>query len=400
MYLLEHDAKELLALHGIPVPPGLLIENGNTPLPPALPPGPWIVKGQISAGGRGKVGLIRRAATRNELVDQANAMLGTTAKRRRVESVRVEQQIAGAEETYLAFLLDPAAGGIRVIMSARGGIDIESLPPASIKADVVPPERAALGACVRRLAATLPDVKARALCDAGERLGRIFLEREALLIEINPLFVRRDGSWIAGDAKIVTDDNALDRQPLFREFLVRRAAAYPETALKLQHGFDYVVVDPGGEIGLLTTGAGLSMMLIDELRAAGLKPYNFLDIRTGGLRGETTRLVSVLNWIADGSGMRILLVNIFAGITDLGEFARLLVAALKEVPRLDVPVIARLVGNGLPAARTVLAAAGIDLYTELDDALAEVRRQLARGRAAASSRRSMRLNPDTTEPGK
>jgi succinyl-CoA synthetase beta subunit len=139
-----------------------------------------------------------------------------------------------------------------------------------------------------------------------------------------------------------------------------------------------VVVDPEGEIGLLTTGAGLSMMLIDELRAAGLKPYNFLDVRTGGLRGETARLVNVLKWISAGSSVRVLLVNIFAGITDLAEFSRLLVGALAQVPELKVPAVARLVGNGLPAAREVLEKAGIHLYTDLDEALAEVRQHLER----------------------
>jgi succinyl-CoA synthetase beta subunit len=136
------------------------------------------------------------------------------------------------------------------------------------------------------------------------------------------------------------------------------------------------VVDPQGELGLLTTGAGLSMMLIDELRAAGLKPYNFLDIRTGGLRGETTRLVSVLSWIAGGPRVRAVLVNIFAGITELGEFSKLLVSALQQVPWLKAPVVARLVGNGLPAAREVLAQAGVTLYTDLDEAVAEVRNHL------------------------
>jgi succinyl-CoA synthetase beta subunit len=216
------------------------------------------------------------------------------------------------------------------------------------------------------------------LSDAACRLAQVFVEREALLVEINPLLVRPDGSWIAGDAKLVTDDNALERQPVLRGLLERRGGAYPETSLKLKHGFDYVVVDTQGEIGLLTTGAGLSMMLIDELRAAGLKPYNFLDIRTGGLRGETTRLVSVLDWIARGPRVRALLVNIFAGITELGEFSRLLVAALDQSP-LKVPVIARLVGNGLPAAREVLAVAGIALYTDLDDALTALHRHLPDG---------------------
>ena len=137
-----------------------------------------------------------------------------------------------------------------------------------------------------------------------------------------------------------------------------------------------MVVDPAGEIALLTTGAGLSMMLIDEMRGAGLKPYNFLDIRTGGLRGETKRLINVLQWMHEGPRVKVLLINIFAGITDLAEFSQLLVSALNAVPEFRVPVVARLVGNGMETARAVLAEAGITLHTDLDAALAEVRMHL------------------------
>jgi succinyl-CoA synthetase beta subunit len=376
MYLLEHDAKELLAKHGIDVPAGRLIGRDATITRIDLPRGPWIVKGQIAAGGRGKAGVIRKAATPQEVADRARAILGTTVNGRTVEAVRIEQQVCGAEEAYIGLLLDEAAGAVRVIMSAQGGVEVERLPAGAVRSEVAAPEPAALAACVERLAASFDGPKGTALRDAGERLARVFLEREAMLIEINPLFVRPDGSWVAGDAKLVTDDNALERQRGLRAMLERRAAAYPEAALKHDHGFDYVVVDPQGEIGLLTTGAGLSMMLIDELRAAGLKPYNFLDVRTGGLRGETTRLVKVLEWISCGPQVRVLLINIFAGITDLGEFTRLLVAALGRVPQLKAPVVARLVGNGLPEARAALAKAGMVLHTDLDDALAAVRGHL------------------------
>jgi succinyl-CoA synthetase beta subunit len=118
------------------------------------------------------------------------------------------------------------------------------------------------------------------------------------------------------------------------------------------------------------------MMLIDEMRGAGLKPYNFLDIRTGGLRGETKRLINVLQWMHEGPRVKVLLINIFAGITDLAEFSRLLVSALNAVPEFRVPVVARLVGNGMETARAVLAEAGITLHTDLDAALAEVRMHL------------------------
>lgn len=378
MFLLEHDAKTLLARHGIATPRGLLVANAADIPARELPAGPWIVKGQITAGGRGKAGIVRKADTRAAVSETTAAILGATVKGRRVRAVRIEEQVRGAGEAYVALLLDAAAGGVRVIMSGCGGMDIEAVPPEDIRSAVAPLDAEAMRQCVRDVAAAWPDATGRALREAGERLAEVFLAHEAMLIEVNPLFVHTDGSWTAGDAKLVTDDNALERQPQIKALLQERAAAYPEAAVKLEHGFDYVVVDPEGEIGLLTTGAGLSMMLIDELRQQGLRPYNFLDIRTGGMRGDPGRLVNVLRWMHEGRKLRVLLINIFAGITDLGEFSRLLVTALRAVPELDVPVVARLVGNGLPEAQPILEAGGVHLYTDLAAAVAEVRRVLGR----------------------
>lgn len=380
MFLLEHDAKTLLARHDVTTPAGLIVESAQDIARMDLPAGPWVVKGQIAAGGRGKAGIIRKAATREAVARAAGDMLGTIVKGHKVGAVRIEQQVQQAEEAYVALLLDAAAGGVRVIMSPRGGMDIEAVPPEDIRSAVAALDTQAIVECVREIAGAWPDAKGRALRAAGERLAEVFVAREAMLVEINPLFVRSDGGWVAGDAKLVTDDSALERQPEIRALLERRASAYPEAAIKLEHGFDYVVVDPDGEIGLLTTGAGLSMMLIDELRQQGLKPYNFLDVRTGGMRGDPGRLVSVLRWMTAGRKIRVLLINIFAGITDLGEFSRLLVTALRAVPELQVPVVARLVGNGLPEARPILETGGVHLYTDLDAAVAEVR-QLLHGAA-------------------
>jgi len=375
VYLLEHDAKELLAKHGIPVPVGRLIGRDATLDLRALPAGPWVVKGQIAAGGRGKAGIIKRAETLQEVTDHLSAILGTTVKGRTVEAVRVEQQVRAAREIYVGFLLDAGSGGIRAILSASGGMEIEQVPHEQIHTELVSPDVEALAAGMDRLAGKLPREVSAAAREAGHLLAHAFFDLEAMLVEINPLFVLEDGRWVAGDARIVTDDNALPRQKELEALVKTRAAAYPDVARKHEHGFDYVEVDPDGEIGLLTTGAGLSMMLIDELRAAGLKPFNFLDIRTGGLRGETRRLTQVLQWIGQGKKVRVLLVNIFAGITDLGEFSRLLVKALGAA-HLKTPVVARLVGTNLSAARDTLAAAGIGLHTDLDAAIAEARKHL------------------------
>jgi succinyl-CoA synthetase beta subunit len=357
MYLLEHDAKALAAAFGIAAPSGCLFGE-------ALPPGPWVVKGQVAAGGRGKAGAIRKAGDRATVDRLAREVLAMRVRGQAVRAVRIEQDAGPAVEAYVALLLDPAAGAIRILMSAQGGMEVES--QAALHTELAPLGQIDDG--VRRAGAGLPP----SLTEAGLRMAELFRAREALLLEINPLFIRPDGSWLAGDMKLITDDNALYRQPDLRALLARNAANYPEVQLKLDHGFDYVVVDPDGDIGLLTTGAGLSMMLIDELRARGLKPYNFLDVRTGGMRGDPTRLINVLEWIAEGPRVRVVLVNIFAGITHLGEFARLLLAARAAVPQLAVPFVVRLVGTAFEEAEAVLGAAGIAVTTELEQAVAQL----------------------------
>ena len=357
MYLLEHDAKTLAASFGIAAPPGGLYGA-------ALPPGPWVVKGQVPAGGRGKAGAIRKAADAATLERHAREILAMSVRGQPVRAVRIEQDAGPAAEAYVALLLDAAAGAVRVLMSAEGGIEVES--QATLRSETAPLD--ALDAGVRRAGAGLHP----ALTEAGLRMARLFREREALLIEINPLFIRSDGSWLAGDMKLITDDNALYRQPALRDLLAANPAGYPEVRLKLEHGFDYVVVDPAGDIGLVTTGAGLSMMLIDELRARGLKPYNFLDVRTGGMRGDPTRLIRVLEWISQGPNVRVVLVNVFAGITHLGEFARLLLKAREAVPGLTVPFVVRLVGTAFAEAEKILGDAGIPVTTELEAAVSKL----------------------------
>ena len=157
----------------------------------------------------------------------------------------------------------------------EGGVDVEQAAAAAAHSRLCAPDHAAIAAAIRELAAHEPSDRSAALIDTGEKLARLFLERELMLAEINPLFVGPHGC-IAGDAKIVVDLNAVHRQPALADLIERGAAIYPDAIRKLDDGFDYVEVDPQGEIGLVTTGAGLSMMLIDEMTARGGKPLNFL----------------------------------------------------------------------------------------------------------------------------
>lgn len=361
MFLLEHHGKELLASRGLPVPPGVWIAAPSALQRGALPDGPWTVKAQTASGGRGKAGAIRHAATVADIERITASLEGGRVAGKPIHGFRVERRIEGAHEAYLSLSIDPAACRIRLLVADDGGIEVETRAPHAILAD---PDKVADAA--REAAGNVAPQLQAAIRDAATRLGALFLACDAELLEVNPLFVQPDGSWFAGDLKLVIDENAIPRQEEVAALLRAHPEMYPESARKLAHGFDYVELDPDGEIGLITTGAGLSMKLIDELLAQGRRPLNFCDIRTGQFRGDPARLIAAMRWIAARASVRVVLVNVFAGITDLGEFARLFVEAAKAVPELRAPVVARLIGRNLEDARRILAASGLDIAIEPD----------------------------------
>ena len=380
MMLLEHHAKELLGGSGIPVPAGILVSSVAEADAIALPA---IVKAQAPVGGRGKAGGIVFARSQSELRDALLRIMRMSIGGHEVRACRLEQPVVFAHECYLSLSVDANAGAIRVMLSARGGVDIENTELRNkVLNRLALPDVDNVRACIEALSTGLPSPVRSAIRAAGAAIAPVFFEREALLVEINPLFVLEDGTWIAGDAKFVTDDNALPRQDALRAIVKSNSTLYPEATTKLEQGFDFVVLDPGGDIGLVTTGAGHSMQLVDELIAKGHRPYNFCDIRTGGFKGNPDRLVKAFRWIAQGRGIRSVLMNFFAGMTDLGELAKLLLIALEKVPEIKrVPITARLIGNGLAEARDVFAAAGNPIAIETD-----LERAIARATAAGGAK--------------
>lgn len=368
MMLLEHDAKTLLAARGLPVPDGVLVRVGE-----ALRA--WnegVAKAQVPVGGRGKAGGIKVARDGASLRGAVDAVLDLSIKGHKVRACRIEQLVDYSREAYLSLTLDTSRGEVTVMMSPHGGIEVEDeATRADLAQENVPLEAGAVLAAVTRLAALMPAALQGPLREAGERLVPVFFAEEALLLEINPLFVRADGSWAIGDTKLAVDENALPRLPHLAALIADNADLYPEAALKLALGFDYVELDPLGDIGLITTGAGLSMQLVDELTARGLSPFNFCDIRTGQFKGDPARLIQVMRWLAAGPNIRAVLINFFAGHTHLGEISRLLLEALEAVPELDVPITARMIGNGLDEARATIDAGGgrIAIETDLERAI-------------------------------
>lgn len=371
MFLIEHHGKELLASHGIPVPPGVFVPAGGDLNAIRFPDGPVMVKAQVASGGRGKAGGVENAASRGDVARIVAKLDGRELNAKPIHGFRIEQRVDFAHEAYVSLSIDGETAGIRLLVSAEGGVDVEAHAADEGGALTVLAEPQNLAGTATKLCAILPSPVREALTAAVPRLADIFLQHEATLLEVNPLFVLADGSFLVGDIKLVIDDNAIVRQPAIAALLEQHPGIYPESARKLVNGFDYVEVDPQGEIGLITTGAGLSMQLIDELKAQGRRPLNFCDIRSGQFRGDPARLIAVMQWIALRPSVKVVLVNIFAGITDLAEFARLLVQASAAVPELRVPIVARLIGRNLDDARQILAASNlaVTLEPDLDRAL-------------------------------
>jgi succinyl-CoA synthetase beta subunit len=369
MLLTEADGKALFAAAGIAVPPGVLATGSAAGLPG---PGPWMVKAQVPAGGRGKAGFVVRCDTAEQVAAAQRRMIGARLQGHTIDACLIEQVAAGAER-YLSIMVDPASYGLRVVYAEQGGTDVEQAGSR-----LCAPHPGSVTEALADLIAGEPDSVRPQIAATGKALAALLLDRELALAEINPLFVSAQGC-IAGDAKVIVDLDAAFRQPDVAALIAGRPAAYRDANRKLAEGFDYVELDPGGEIGLVTTGAGLSMMLIDELTARGARPLNFCDIRTGQMRGSPDRLMRVLDWLAAASSLKAILVNIFAGITDLAEFAGLLANALDRSPSVTVPVVARLVGRGAAEATRILQERRPEMLVteDLSRALARIDRIVA-----------------------
>jgi succinyl-CoA synthetase beta subunit len=367
MLLIEADGKALFAGQGIPVPAGVVV----TDVVPALPgDGPWMVKAQVPVGGRGKAGGIVRCGSHADVQAAVAGMLGSRLKGHAVDACLVEAAASG-QERYISVMVDAASYGLRVIFSSMGGVEIEQ--SGSAQGRLCGPHPGEVAEALADLLVGEPAAWRDQVAAIGKAMATLLIEKELALVEINPLFVSEAGC-VAGDAKVVVDLNAVDRQPIIARMIAARPAIYVDACRKIAEGFDYVELDPEGGIGLVTTGAGLSMMLIDELVARGAKPLNFCDIRTGQMRGSPARLIRVLEWITSRSSLKAVLVNIFAGITDLAEFSRLLAAAIQASPGLKVPVVARLVGRNAAEAKRILGEAqpGMLVTEDLAEALVRI----------------------------
>lgn len=359
MKLHEYQSKELLARYGIAVPGGDVATNGSQAraIAEALG-GRVVVKAQVLMGGRGKAGGVKLCSSASEAAAATEEMIGKRLVSKQnptgmvVEKVLVAQMVDISEEYYLAALLDRETQRLVVMISARGGMDIEEVAekePEAIARLYVDPAWGLWDYDVRRAldAGSINPAARSQLVGMIKKLVKAYQESDAELIEINPCALMPDGKVIAADAKVAIDDNALYRHS---DFIKTREASV-EDALEAEastRGIAYVRL--GGDIGIIGNGAGLVMCSMDEVQAAGGRPANFLDVG-GGAQAE--RVKSCVELVLMDSNVKGLLINIFGGITRGDEVAKGIISAFDEL-EVKVPVVARVEGTASEGARELL----------------------------------------------
>ena len=361
MDLLEYQGKQLFARHGVPVPAGRPATTVEEAVAAADEIGyPCVVKAQVQIGGRGKAGGIKVATNRDEAREHAQAILGMDIRGLTVHEVWVEGASEIASEYYASVIFDRSAKAPLVMLSTKGGMDIEAVAdedPDAIARLHVDPLLGFQDFHGRRLAFEA-GVDADVVRPVGAMLSKlydVFIEEEATLVEVNPLIVTPDREVKALDAKVTLDDNALFRHPE-NAALRDISAEDPQERMAKERGLTYVKLD--GDIGILGNGAGLVMSTLDVVAQAGGSPANFLDAG-GGSKAEA--ITSAVEVILSNPNVKAVLFNIFGGITRCDEVARGLIEAFDQVGAggKSIPFVVRLDGTNDVEGRKLLAEADL-----------------------------------------
>jgi succinyl-CoA synthetase beta subunit len=371
--LMEYQAKELFAKHGVPVLPGETVDNPDDARAVAERIGKQVVvKAQVKTGGRGKAGGVKLAETPDEAREKAEAILGLDIKGHIVHKVLVTEASDIDVEYYVSFLLDRANRSYLAMCSAEGGMEIEQLaverPEALARIPVDPVQG-------------VDEAKAREIAEAGKipadvidevtrilvSLWKVFVEEEATLVEVNPLCRTPDGRIVALDGKVTLDGNAEFRhEDVFTQYADVVAEDDLEGRAK-KKGLNYVKLD--GQVGIIGNGAGLVMSTLDVVAYAGeeqggVKPANFLDIG-GGASAQV--MADGLEIILSDPDVRSVFVNVFGGITSCDAVANGIVQALQMLgDAATKPLVVRLDGNNVEEGRRILEEANHPLVTVVD----------------------------------
>jgi succinyl-CoA synthetase beta subunit len=364
----EYQAKDILRRAGVPVQPGEVAETAIAAEAIAARYGtPVVIKAQVHAGGRGKAGGVKLAKTPAEARAHAERILGMSIKGLVVQRVLVAQAADIASESYVGIIVDRVSKRPVVMVSPAGGIDIEEVAattPERIKRVAVdarygllPFEAMQCGFFLYR------DLhRARAAARILRQLYEAFMESGASLAEINPLVSTPANELVAVDAKISIDDNELDRHPDLAALRDETGEAPSETDAR-KANLTFIKLE--GNVGCVVNGAGLAMATMDLVKYYGGEPANFLDI---GGSSNPEKVVNALRIITSDPQVRVILFNIFGGITRTDDVANGIVTAIRQHP-LRVPLVIRLTGTNEHEAVRILASAGLSAMTDMDEAV-------------------------------
>lgn len=373
MKIHEYQGKELLRQFAVPTPRGVACFSVDEAVAAAQHLGGtvWVVKAQIHAGGRGKGGGVRVAHTLEEVRVAAGQILGmhlvthqTGKEGQLVRRLLIEEGAQIVREFYLGMVIDRAAQRVALLASSEGGMEIEEVARASPEKihtlrinplNGLDDDEAAQAA--RQIG--IPEGSVPAAVAALQGLYRCFVEKDAMLAEINPLALTADGRVLALDAKFNFDSNALYRHP---EIVAYRDLDEEDPAEIEASKFDLSYISLDGDIGCLVNGAGLAMATMDIIKLYGGSPANFLDVGGGATTGKVTEAFKLM---LKNPHLKAILVNIFGGIMKCDVIAEGVVAAAREV-NLAVPLVVRLEGTNVGLGKKILAESGLPIIPGSD----------------------------------
>ncbi|KTC66457.1 succinyl CoA synthetase beta chain (plasmid) [Legionella adelaidensis] len=381
MNLHEYQAKELFASYGLPVPRGEVAYSADDAVQVAakLSTPRWVVKAQVHAGGRGKAGGVKLVSTKEELIQYTKSILGTRlvtyqtdATGQPVNAVLVEETSDIDRELYLGAVVDRASRRVVIMASTEGGVEIEKVAeetPEKIFKVVVDPLVGVMPYQCREVGFKLglTEDQIKQFTQLMIKLGKMFVECDLSLLEVNPLVVDKAGKLICLDGKINIDSNALFRQPKLKAM---RDTTQENERENRAHEWDLNYIPLDGVIGCMVNGAGLAMATMDVIKLHGGEPANFLDVGGGATKERVSEAFKI---ILSDENVKGILVNIFGGIVRCDLIAEGILAAVKE-ESVQVPVVVRLEGNNAELGAEILNKSDLNVIgaTDLTDAAKKI----------------------------
>jgi succinyl-CoA synthetase beta subunit len=373
MNIHEHQAKKILKNYGAKVPKGIfaftvqdLLEKAKT-----LKTEKYVLKAQIHSGGRGKAGGVKLVNNLDELENEAKNLIGkilithqTGPNGRKVNRLYVEESSVIKKEFYLSCLVDRESSKIAFISSDQGGMDIEEVanknPEKILTTKVEFSDQISEDDCKKIIGIFNLDQEANEeAIKLIKSIYKMFIEKDASLVEINPLILTKDNKIVCLDAKMNFDDNALFKHPEIIE--LRDLNEEEETEIEAsKHDLAYIKLD--GSIGCMVNGAGLAMATMDIIKLYGEEPANFLDVGGGASKEKVSAAFKI---ILSDKNVKGILINIFGGIMRCDVLARGLVEAAKEI-KINVPLVVRLAGTNFKEGKKILDNSGLKIISASD----------------------------------